>query len=150
MAGRGALVLVAGCLLLLAVACGGGSAAESGARRQAADGGSYTSVSPAELASMLQHKDFVLVNVHVPPDQDIAGTDAWVPFNDTDGLLRRLPDRGARVIVYCSSGHMSDTAARALVRAGYTDVWDLSGGLQAWQAAGFPVQPHGATPIAIQ
>jgi rhodanese-related sulfurtransferase len=34
---------------------------------------------------------------------------------------------------------MSVTAARALVRLGYTDVWNLDGGMIAWRAAGYPL-----------
>ncbi|MBA3878072.1 MAG: sulfurtransferase, partial [Anaerolinea sp.] len=32
---------------------------------------------------------------------------------------------------------MSTIAARALVGLGYTNVWELDGGMIAWEAAGF-------------
>jgi len=34
---------------------------------------------------------------------------------------------------------MSAIAARTLVKLGYTDVWNLDGGLVAWADAGSPV-----------
>jgi len=41
---------------------------------------------------------------------------------------------------------MSDIAARTLVGLGYTDVWDLAGGMDAWVAAGrqLVIKPQGA------
>jgi hydroxyacylglutathione hydrolase len=39
------------------------------------------------------------------------------------------------IVVYCSSGYRSAIAASVLRRAGVTDVFDLVGGLGAWQAA---------------
>jgi rhodanese-related sulfurtransferase len=44
------------------------------------------------------------------------------------------------IAVYCRSGTMSAEAARTLVRLGYTDVWDLGGGMLAWEKAGFPLE----------
>jgi rhodanese-related sulfurtransferase len=34
---------------------------------------------------------------------------------------------------------MSAIAARALVKHGYTDVWNLDGGMIAWERAGYPL-----------
>ncbi len=54
--------------------------------------------------------------------------------------LGQLPaDRSARIVLYCRSGSMSAIAARELVAAGYTDVWNLDGGMNAWQAQGYPL-----------
>jgi rhodanese-related sulfurtransferase len=47
--------------------------------------------------------------------------------------------------VYCQSGRTSAIAAHTLVALGYRDVWNLEGGLLAWQRAGFRLQvPGGA------
>ena len=37
------------------------------------------------------------------------------------------------------SGRMSAIAAEALVGFGYTNVWDLKGGMIAWKEAGYPI-----------
>jgi rhodanese-related sulfurtransferase len=34
---------------------------------------------------------------------------------------------------------MSSIAARALVKLGFTNVWNLDGGMIAWQEAGYPL-----------
>ena len=35
---------------------------------------------------------------------------------------------------------MSGISARSLVELGYTDVWNLDGGMIAWEASGRPLQ----------
>ena len=43
------------------------------------------------------------------------------------------------VYVYCAAGVRSNKAAKILKQEGFTQVFELSGGIQAWQAAGKPV-----------
>ncbi len=35
---------------------------------------------------------------------------------------------------------MSTIAAETLVKLGYTNIWELKGGMQAWEVAGYPLQ----------
>ena len=103
-------------------------------------GGSYIDVNAAGLASMLQNKDFLLINVHIPYEGEIDGTDLFLPYNEIESNLDKLStDKGAKLFVYCRSGGMSAIAARALVKLGYTDVWNLDGGMIAWTEAGYPL-----------
>lgn len=103
-------------------------------------GGSYTDVGAGGLAKMLKAKDFPLVNVHVPYEGEIAKTDLFIPYDRIEGSLDRLPaDKDAKVVLYCRSGSMSAIAARELVRSGYTNVWNLDGGMIGWQEAGHPI-----------
>ena len=107
-------------------------------------GGSYTDVGAAGLAAMLEKKNSLLVNVHVPYEGEIPGTDLFIPFDQVEANLGKLPaDKRARLILYCRSGRMSAIAARTLVRLGYADVWDLDGGMLGWRQAGQPVVQKG-------
>jgi phage shock protein E len=104
------------------------------------EGGSYTDVEPRALSEMLKAKDFTLVNVHIPDEGSLAATDLAIPYDEITRRLDQLPaDKGARIVLYCRSGRMSDIAARALVKAGYRNIWNLKGGMIAWQAAGYPL-----------
>ncbi len=48
-------------------------------------------------------------------------------------------DRTAPVVVYCAAGYRSMVAASVLRASGFSDVSDVLGGFNAWQAAGLPV-----------
>ncbi len=103
-----------------------------------ADALPYTNLTPAQLAERLKAKDFFLVNVHTPYAGEIAATDAFIPYDQTAQLLSQYPsDRQAQIVVYCRSGRMSAIAAAELARAGYTHIWNLEGGMSAWEQAGF-------------
>jgi rhodanese-related sulfurtransferase len=104
------------------------------------DGGSYTDVSVAELQTMLANKDFTFVNVHIPFEGDIAKTDVSIPYDQIDQNLDKLPsDKNAKIALYCRSGRMSAIAAKTLVGLGYTNLWNLSGGMVAWEQAGLKI-----------
>lgn len=77
------------------------------------------------------------MNVHVPFEGDIAGTDLPIPFDKIAGPVGVLPaDRDTPLLVYCRSGPMSKIATAELVRVGYRDVADLDGGMLAWEKSG--------------
>ncbi len=100
--------------------------------------GGYTKVSPAELTAMMAKKDFPLINVHVPYEGEIEGTDKFVPYDQIGSNLDKLPaDKGAKIVLYCRSGSMSTTAANTLVGLGYTNIYELNGGMYAWTGAGY-------------
>ena len=105
-------------------------------------GGSYLDIIPSELDEMLQAKDFFFVNVHIPNEGEIPGTEAHIAFDQVTQRLDEFPTQmDAKIVLYCRSGSMSATAARALVEAGYTNVLNLDGGYRAWSEAGFPFNP---------
>lgn len=104
------------------------------------DGGSYTRVVSDELNTMLKTKDFVFVNVHIPFEGNIADTDLSIPYDqitDPTSLAQLPADHNAKIVLYCRSGRMSQIAAEALVKLGYTNIWDLKGGMVAWEQAGY-------------
>lgn len=102
-------------------------------------GGSYTDVSVSELQTMLLNKDFSLVNVHIPFEGNIAQTDLSIPYDQIADNLGQLPDKQSKIVLYCRSGHMSAIAAETLVGLGYTNIWNLSGGMVAWEQAGLKI-----------
>ncbi len=124
-------------LLALAVvvaACGAaGEAAPAGGTRNAEG---YTDLSVEQLAALLETQDVTLVNVHIPYEGELPGTDLFIPYDEIEDHLAELPDRDAPIVLYCRSGSMSASAATVLAREGYTNVMELDGGFDAWRAAG--------------
>lgn len=136
---RRKVVLAVGLMLLVVVlaACAAGTgdrnSTDEGLRKNA-DG--YIDISVDQLAQMLENKDFVLVNVHIPYEGEIPGTDLFIPYNAIADNLDKLPDKNARIVLYCRSGSMSTVAAKTLASLGYTNVYEVDGGFNAWKASG--------------
>jgi molybdopterin/thiamine biosynthesis adenylyltransferase/rhodanese-related sulfurtransferase len=49
-----------------------------------------------------------------------------------------LPDKSQAIVVYCAGGTRSALAAKTLQDLGYTDVYSMAGGFNAWKNNGFP------------
>lgn len=101
----------------------------------------YNNISVQELDDMFANKDFVFVNVHIPFEGDIPNTDLSIPYDEIEQNLDQLPaDKDAKIVLYCRSGNMSSIAADTLVELGYTKVYNLEGGFNAWGQAGLPIE----------
>lgn len=103
------------------------------------DTGTYSNMSVDELNERMKDKDFFLVDVHIPEQEHIEGTDAFIPFDEIAANADKFPsDKDETIVVYCRSGNMSIDAALELIGLGYTDVYNVPGGINAWTAAGYP------------
>lgn len=125
-------------MMALLAACGSNAAEESpGQNASSKNDDGYTDISVDQLNDLLPNKDFALVNVHIPYEGEIADTDAFIPYNEIEANLSQLPtDKDAEIVLYCRSGNMSTQAAETLVGLGFTNVLEVDGGMNAWQAAG--------------
>lgn len=153
-------VLLAGALAFALAGCGGGEAqgpdgpngsreaakesptgSEGAGRQISVPGGSYTRVSPSEFGALSREEGVTLVNTHVPFQGRLPRTDLSIPYDEIGENPDGLPeDRDARIALYCLGGPMSAEAAETLVGLGYTDVWDLGGGMEAWEDAGYRLE----------
>jgi len=91
-----------------------------------------------EFSTILESEsdDYTVVNVHIPYEGEVLNTDLQVAFDDVEALTNALPDRNAPIILYCRSGRMSQEASETLLELGYTNLWDVPGGMNAWTASG--------------
>lgn len=95
------------------------------------------SVDPQQFDALIADPKRLTINVHVPYEGDIAGTDLSIPFDQIPARADALPpERTTPLAVYCRSGRMSQIAATALSRMGYQDVVELNGGTLAWEKSG--------------
>jgi rhodanese-related sulfurtransferase len=124
--------------LLSLVGCGGND--ENSDRAHPVADADIDLVGPDEFAERMADPDALVINVHVPYEGEIAGTDLFVPFDEVTSSSRLPADHDQLLVIYCRTGNMSATAAAALVDAGYTDVTDLDGGMVAWDEAGHPIE----------
>lgn len=102
-------------------------------------------VDPDQFAAALAEPDRVAVNVHIPFEGDIPGTDVSVPYNSIPAEVDRLPPPGTPLAIYCRSGSMSADAVPILQELGYRDIVELRGGMLAWTEAGRRLSPDPLT-----
>ena len=93
----------------------------------------YRNITLAEFSHWLEEKDFILINVHVPYQGEIPGTDLLLPYHSVKRKKELLPAvKDAKMVVYCLSGPMGYAAAESLVQLGYTRVYHYEGGMLDW------------------
>jgi phage shock protein E len=62
-----------------------------------------------------------------------------LPVDEIEGNIQKvIPDKSAKVYVYCLSGHRSLYAAEAMMQAGYANVYNVTSGMLGWRAKNFP------------
>lgn len=106
-----------------------------------------TNVGPADVAPLTEDDGYTLVNVHIPYEGEIPGTDVHIPFDQIEAHLDELPEsKDAPVVLYCRSGRMSQIAAETLASLGYTNLLHLDGGMIAWEAANLPLERNASQP----
>ena len=97
----------------------------------------YKNISVEKFMGMIQNKDFILINVHVPYQGEIPGTDRLIPYHSIDLRQEELPaDRSAKIVVYCLTGPMGYAAVDKLVKLGYKNVLHFEGGMIDWVRSG--------------
>ena len=76
------------------------------------------------------------------PDEYAAGHIpgiTLIPMGEVAGRLAELP-RDKEIIVTCRTGNRSGQVADLLREQGFTNVHNMSGGIVAWEEAGYPVE----------
>ncbi len=101
----------------------------------------YQVVSPLQAVMLLNQEDAVVVDVREPPEwaKGHIGDAQLIPLGELDKRLEELASFKDRpVIVTCQSGTRSPAACKKLVKAGFTRVYMLKGGMTAWEDANLP------------
>ncbi len=62
-----------------------------------------------------------------------------IPMNQVKKNLDKIP-KDKDVVVLCAVGGRSSAATKFLVKAGYTNVYNMPGGMVKWQKKGYPVE----------
>jgi hydroxyacylglutathione hydrolase len=99
------------------------------------------SLSATNYLGRWRNEAHMLLDVRSPSEyasQHAAGA-VHIPLAQLSHHLDQI-DRDAPVICICASGARSSMAAAVLARAGVKTVYNFSGGMAAWTAAGLPVQ----------
>lgn len=111
-------------------------------------------VGPREAYEAARAGDALLVDIRYAALRDRDGLIPGAVVVERNELEWRLDPRGShrlpeatghdlRVVVVCNEGYASSLAAASLHQLGLHRATDLTGGFQAWRAAGLPVSTDG-------
>jgi len=135
----GTIGLLLAALALLVTACGPTTPApsEGAVLGYAKNADGYADITVEQLAGLVEKEEVTLVNVHIPYEGELPGTDLFIAYDEIGDHLDELPAKDAPIVLYCRSGSMSTSAARELAGLGYSNVLEVDGGFSAWKAAGY-------------
>lgn len=97
-----------------------------------------TDISPEELDQLMKRdgpRPFRLIDVREEDEFHICKLE-WAELIPLSRFMEeapaRLVDKDKPIVVYCHHGMRSARAAAALRRMGYEEVYNLTGGIEAW------------------
>jgi rhodanese-related sulfurtransferase len=88
------------------------------------------------------HEPFEFIDVR--EDTEYAQNHARGAIHLGRGVLERdvetmIPNKQAEIVLYCGGGYRSALAANSLRQMGYSNLASMTGGIKAWQDAGYPI-----------
>jgi len=100
-------------------------------------------VSIQDVKKMIDGKENIII-LDVRDKNELE--DGRIPgaINISRGMLEfkvgmTIPDRNAKIVVYCGLDLRSPLAVRTLNEMGYVNAVNMAGGLKAWTEAGYPL-----------
>lgn len=98
---------------------------------------------PDAFYEIVNRPDVYTLDVHVPEQRHVEGTDAFIPYDAIHTHRDLLPDdETTPIALYCRSDDMSREAADVLSELGYEEIHHLRGGIRAWEECDLPLSEH--------
>ncbi len=135
-------------ILVLAFAVAGCSSQETASPGEtgAATGATYETVDvQTAYDGLSSNDDAQIVDVREPVEWAETGVPeeaALIPLGDLESAASSELATDQPVYVICRSGNRSQTGSDILVGLGYTQVYNVDGGITAWLDAGLPVETY--------
>src|SRR5579862_4099738 len=104
-------------------------------------------ISPDELHRKLQAGNVRVLDVRREPEWDAGHIEQanWWPLDNFKVSPPEI-DHSVPLAVHCKGGYRSMIASSLLERAGFQNVFNVTGGIDAWRAANLPL----ATPVTVK
>jgi len=112
------------------------SCAQTGKQASNREKAEYRKITAQEAKKMLdEHPQAILLDVRTEAEfneRHIRGA-RLLPLNELAIKAETaLSDKNALILVYCRSGRRSNSAANLLISMGYTNIYDIEGGITVW------------------
>jgi rhodanese-related sulfurtransferase len=109
----------------------------------------------AQTAYVMVNSGVLVVDVRTPDEYDImhVNNSINVPYYNTSDFATRLAPlagkQNTQTVVYCRSGIRSKNAWLYLNSTGYTEIYNMLGGINAWRAMNYSVWEAPSGPISV-
>ena len=100
----------------------------------------FTDISVEQAKQMIDNKEVFLLDVRTSSefnDGHIEGA-TMIEVSKLRAQIEEVPE-DMKILVYCRTGRRSVTASKILLDEGYTEVYNVLGGINSWKAAKYPV-----------
>ena len=101
-------------------------------------------LSPAQAEKLaLNSESVVLIDVRTPEEVaagHLKGAKTIDIKSETFQQQTGKLDKNKTYILYCKAGVRSEQAAKRMLESGFTSIYSLQGGIDAWLAAGKPIE----------
>ncbi len=128
-------IFLAFAISFLAFACG---------KMEVPEGVTYEVLSPDDFEQKLaQLGDVHLIDARTPPELEKGHLPNVLNYDYRADEIKKAVkelDKNKPVLIYCGSGIRSQKAAEIMIGAGFTEIYDMEGGMKAWLAAGKEVE----------
>ncbi|MCT4624064.1 MAG: rhodanese-like domain-containing protein [Schleiferiaceae bacterium] len=140
-------ILLASLSVVILASCGNGENADSQEENVGTEVvtsvGTFYNISTAEAANMIEEGDVVIMDVRSLDEFEsghiIGAMNQDVRNEDFTESIKKM-DKSKTYVVYCHSGRRSAHASEILKDNGFTKVYNVQGGISAWQQDGYEVQ----------
>ena len=99
-------------------------------------------VDPVEFSEVIAQPGVIILDVRTPEEFNAGHIANAININVADSNfsseVSKL-DKNATIAVYCRSANRSAVATNEMAELGFTDIYDMQGGIIDWEAAGGPV-----------
>lgn len=101
----------------------------------------YTDVDTNAAIALMDDDNLILLDIREPKERKKGhlANDLHIPMAHVSKKLKTL-DKNKKILVYCRSGARSAHISGLLCRNEFTQVYNLVGGMKAWQKSKLPIK----------
>lgn len=100
----------------------------------------YVNITDEEAKQMIESEDVILLDVRTEAEYHTAHIEGatLIPVSELGNRTKEL-NKSKKIVVYCRSGNRGVTASGILIEQGFDRVYNVLGGINAWEERGYPV-----------
>lgn len=105
----------------------------------------FDDIDPSDVTRLMNHENTLMLDIRTTGEyrQGHIIDCKHIPTNELETRMTELEKfKNNHVVAYCRSGSRSVAACKILKNHGFENVYNLGGGIMAWQGANLPTTTH--------